>query len=77
MTRKHYEEIARGIRILMDGHATDRHTAKGAAQVATLRSLAHFYADSFSADNPRFDRDRFLVACHYYERQLDEVAATV
>ena len=67
MTRKDYEAIARGIRILMQGHEEDRHTAKGAAQVATLRALAMHYADTLGDTNPRFDRTRFLTACHYYE----------
>ena len=27
------------------------------------RHIAHDLADALGADNPRFDRDRFLVAC--------------
>ncbi len=30
---------------------------------ATVKRLAHRFADLFAADNPNFDRDRFLSAC--------------
>lgn len=74
MTRKHYEKIARDIRYLMDGHAYHRYTAVGRAQIATLRSVVESLADTFAQDNPRFNRETFLTACHYYDRQLTEYA---
>lgn len=54
MTKKHYEAIARVFR-----RNTDLPAAAGAAVRETARELA----DVLQADNPRFDRDRFLTAC--------------
>lgn len=33
----------------------------------TIRCMAHDMADIFAADNPRFDRVRFLRACGFVE----------
>ena len=51
MTRKDYILIAEVI-------ATSWHTS-----AETKRELAVNMADALETDNPRFDRDRFLVAC--------------
>ena len=42
--------------------------------MATLRALVQGMADTFAADNPRFDRDKFYEACHFYEHNLRQVA---
>jgi hypothetical protein len=51
MTRKDYVIIAEVI-------ATSWH-----ASADSKADLAYKFADELEADNPRFDRDRFLVAC--------------
>ncbi len=56
MSRKDYEAIAADIARSMD------RTLSPHAE-AVLRMLARDLAGTFEADNPRFDRDRFLVAC--------------
>jgi len=52
MTKKHFEAAARIVRA--------RKADRGAVPA---RELAEGFADLFSADNPRFDRARFLAAC--------------
>lgn len=55
MSRKDYVAIAAVIRLyvgLADANTLD-----------ALRGAARGIADVFAADNPRFDRDRFLAAC--------------
>lgn len=69
-----YDTVSRGIRYLMEGHADDRFTAKGSAQVATLRALAHFYAQIFGEQDPKFDTDKFLFDCRYFDFQLQAIA---
>jgi hypothetical protein len=59
MTRKDYEAIARAIRLFHEDDERDPiHTASGAVEY-----VASNIADVMSADNPRFDRARFLKAC--------------
>lgn len=57
MTRKHYEAIAAAIREESDAFPTDL-VVRG-----TLERLASALGGVFAADNPRFDRARFLAAC--------------
>jgi hypothetical protein len=52
MSRKHYEQVAACFK---------RNTEHGDA--ATLNAVANDLASMFKADNPRFDRARFLNAC--------------
>lgn len=54
MTRKDYEKIAAVIKGMPDHAATLR---------AQKASCASSFADMLAADNPRFDRERFLKAC--------------
>ena len=37
--------------------------ASSAKEVEIVRSVANSIADEFQADNPRFDRGRFMNAC--------------
>lgn len=63
MTRKHYVMIAQAfadaglmIELHNDGEAkAHRH--------AGVKEAAQYLASTLKADNPRFDRDRFLKAC--------------
>ena len=57
MSRKDYVAIAEAIARLRDNY-TDPTVRSSFALVALE------LADALAADNPRFDRDRFLVACH-------------
>ena len=49
MTKKHFEAFARHIQCL-----TDRTAAK---------AFARLVAEIAAEDNPRFDRERFMLAC--------------
>lgn len=57
MTRKDYNALADAIRRQI-GCYTDTPLA-----LAATAATAHVIADVCAADNPRFDRDRFLIAC--------------
>lgn len=56
MSRKHYEAVARVIR-----DERENWDVGGEVQVA-LNYLAQNLAGVFAADNPNFDRQRFLAA---------------
>lgn len=65
MSRKHFEIVARAIkdaRPLRKG-STDISVVVIAGHHAALDNAADFLADAFQAENPRFDRARFLAAC--------------
>ena len=55
MTRKHYINVAEIIKAFPHG-------STGASQA----KLAQEFAEMFGADNPRFDRERFYIACGVY-----------
>lgn len=63
-TRKHYETLAQVIdaerHLFVVGG--DSHYTRGPA---SLERLATHLADVFVADNPQFDRMRFLEACGF------------
>ena len=61
MTKKHYTLIADAIAESVDAYA-ELDTAGDMVRMA-LRDVALSIADTLEADNPRFDRNRFLVAC--------------
>jgi len=52
MTRKHYRNVAEIIKAFPHG-STEASQAK----------LAQEFAEMFGEDNPRFDRERFYIAC--------------
>jgi hypothetical protein len=61
MSKKHYIETARILsaeRECLNGNETADDMIR-----ATVDSIAGRMADMFAADNPRFDRARFLTAC--------------
>lgn len=57
MSKKHYNAIAAAIR-----EEIDSSLPRGARDMAAKR-IAVRLCETFMADNPRFDRDRFLTAC--------------
>jgi hypothetical protein len=60
VTKRHFIMLARNI-----GMA--RQTAANADQVRAIDTLACALAYDLKAENPRFDRDRFLTACGVVE----------
>lgn len=58
MTRKDYQLIAAVLKKFTaeDGNVVERD------------AMAYDLADALASDNPRFDRDRFLVAAGVYEK---------
>lgn len=58
MTRKHYAAIARVIALSVDNCTEMRDRT-------AILSIVHGLADTFRAENPRFDRDKFLTACGF------------
>ena len=57
MTRKDYVMIAEILK------ANREDFVQGDEGLSLLYILSHQIANGLEADNPRFDRDRFLVAC--------------
>jgi hypothetical protein len=62
MTRKDYEKFAEMIRYNKANPGIVNADAENGYQIA-LMDMAQHMADIFRADNPRFDRGRFLKAC--------------
>lgn len=61
---KLYNEVARIIERRQDVAGTDTTGDPfDAGYLAALHYVSVELADIFAADNPRFDRDRFLAAC--------------
>jgi hypothetical protein len=57
MSKKHYQAIASAMRITKPAHSTVCTTVQSWQQICqTLASV-------LAADNPRFDRSKFLDAC--------------
>ena len=54
--RRHYEDIARFVADVV-------RCRFGVVSGATAAEMAGGFADLFAADNPSFDRERFLKAC--------------
>jgi hypothetical protein len=70
MTRKDYESIALVLRSERERSLAGPPPGEYASDVIAeqqgidvLDRVAHALAVEFKADNPRFDRDRFLIAC--------------
>ena len=57
MTRKDYEAIAAAIKEVVDSNRWFKGNLGG------IQATAKAMADVMAADNPRFDRARFLKAC--------------
>lgn len=60
MTKKHYIAIAKRIRFDIESAAR---VQDGTHLRAAAMYAAHLFANVAAADNPRFDRARFLAAC--------------
>ena len=65
VTRKHYEQVAQA---LQDYYSKTRglfpdHQETKWLKLETLADITEIMANIFEADNPRFDRGRFLSAC--------------
>lgn len=65
MTKKHYESIAASIKSEIEKTGKDGWESPFAAKVwkTAHETTALNMADIFAADNPRFDKSRFLAAC--------------
>lgn len=59
MSRKHYESLAKVNHAAMVKAYAGNHSS---ATCDILRDVILAQADAFAADNPRFDRSRFLLA---------------
>ena len=57
MTAKHFRTIAAAIR--------EQRSVTPDTDRETLAQTAKRLAEAFRADNPRFDRERFLIACGF------------
>lgn len=65
MTKKDYDLIANSISRLVPG-VVDRTTVPyHAGEMNALLNAAHSLAESLASQNPRFNRDRFMVACGF------------
>jgi hypothetical protein len=64
MTRKDYVMIAE---VLRAGINYERDFNKSEESAKAIQSVAEFMAGVLAQDNPRFDRDRFLVASGIYK----------
>jgi hypothetical protein len=62
MTKKDYQAIAAAIARVRQHEPIPSLDAAG-QNLATLDSVQREIANALSADNPRFDRDRFEAAC--------------
>lgn len=60
MTKKHYEMVAHQ---LSDTRRVNAQLAFGPQAEAVRVYVAEALADEFAADNPNFDRAKFLKAC--------------
>lgn len=60
-SKRHYEDVAKLLSTVTVEHGTSMEAGLGG--VACLTQVMYDFADLFTADNPLFDRDRFLKAC--------------
>lgn len=67
MSKKDYEAIAKVLHGFQDTNRTVR--------AMLTRDVAERMADLFAADNPRFDRARFLHACETGEMRIPKAKA--
>lgn len=63
MTRKDYIALANAISVARLQATTLQKDREISAVESACMHVAHRMADHFAADNPRFDRARFLQAC--------------
>lgn len=71
LSKKHYETFAARIQQQLNGSFLDYDVTTVEGRMAligaqdALKGLAKSLATTFSYDNPRFDRERFLKACGF------------
>lgn len=65
MTRKDYQLIAESIKISMRYEASNLENESG---IDAVKNVAYDLAKALASDNPRFDKERFLVAAGIYEK---------
>lgn len=63
MQRRHFELIAASVHRSRMASAITGTAKEKAAKESALRLVAIDLASTMRAENPRFDRDRFLTAC--------------
>lgn len=64
MSRKDFELIARAIRKTRpEGYGNASNVQLTRAQIYQWNGVVNELTDAFSADNPRFDRVKFMVDC--------------
>lgn len=73
MTKKNYEALAGRINLLVRSHKLMKELAKEPTATPDklirhydliIRETIEFIMDDLEADNHRFDRNKFLIACH-------------
>lgn len=67
MTKKHYEMVARHINAEHTAYASSDIPPVSSAVFDAMRELSEYLAKEFAADNPNFDRAKFLRACGVVE----------
>jgi hypothetical protein len=68
LTRQHFELIAATI-------ASEKVKPMTDAERVRLQNLACRFADQFEANNPRFNRERFINACGFLTTRPIRIAA--
>lgn len=63
MTRQNYQAMADQIADQMEGNPINSSANFICGYARATVDMANRMADVFAADNPRFDRERFLKAC--------------
>ena len=63
MTRKDYELIAGAVARSRQASSLTKRAPERQAKADALRLVATDLAATLAADNPRFDKERFLAAC--------------
>lgn len=64
--RRHFEMVAATIKAEVDAYnysETQGYLDPGDTAIASINNIAQGFMRVFSADNPRFDAERFLSAC--------------
>ncbi len=65
MTRKDYQLIAEAIKISMRYEASNIENEAG---IDAVKNVAYDLVKALASDNPRFDKERFLIAAGIYEK---------
>lgn len=65
-SRRHYEDVAKIMLYNLNQSKAARIKEDKEGQLHRSLVTTMCFVDMFEADNPQFDRDRFLKACGYY-----------